>query len=110
MIPLSLLTNKNVLHVLNNSKNNRELFNKNNQVAWIADDSKTWDKFLAVFNIADGETNEANINISLKEIGIANAKITDLWTGKTIGTFSNTFSPEIKPHACGFYRISQVNK
>jgi len=103
---LSLLTNKNVLHVLNHSKNNRELFNKNNQVAWIADDSKTSDKFLAVFNIADGETKEANIDIPLKQIGITDAKITDLWTGKTIGTFSNTFSPEIKPHACGFYRIS----
>lgn len=107
---LSLLTNKNVLHVLNNSKNNRELFNKNNQVAWIADDSKTSDKFLAVFNIADGETKEANINIPLKEVGITRAKITDLWTGKTIGTFSNTFAPEIKPHACGFYRISRANK
>jgi hypothetical protein len=35
-----------------------------------------------------------------------NAKITDLWTGKDIGNFSNTFSPEIKPHGCGFYRIS----
>ena len=107
---LSLLTNKNVLHVLNNSKNNRELFYKNNQVAWIADDSKTSDKFLAVFNIADRETKEANINIPLKEIGITRAKITDLWTGKTIGTFSNTFAREIKPHTCGFYRISRANK
>ena len=107
---LSLLTNKNVLQVLNNSKNNRQLFNKNNQVAWIADDSKTSEKFLAVFNIADGETKEANIDIPLKEIGITNAKITDLWTGKTVGTFSNTFSPEIKPHACGFYRLSIYTK
>lgn len=107
---LSLLTNKNVLHVLNNSKNNRELFNENNQVAWIADDSKTSDKFLAVFNLADSETKKANINISLKEIGITNANITDLWTGKTIGTFLNTFSREIKPHACGFYRLSIYTK
>ena len=50
---LSLLTNKNVLNVLNNSRNNKQLFNKNDQVAWTADDSKTTDKYLAVFNIAD---------------------------------------------------------
>jgi alpha-galactosidase len=101
---LSLLTNKNVLHVLNNSKNNRQLFNKNNQVAWIADDSKTTDKYLAVFNIAD--TDSAAINILLKEAGINNVIITDLWTGKEIGAFSNTFSPILKPHACGFYKLT----
>ncbi|HSV11402.1 MAG TPA: glycoside hydrolase family 27 protein [Hanamia sp.] len=101
---LSLLTNKNVLHVLNNSKNNRQLFNKNNQVAWIADDSKTTDKYLAVFNIAD--TDSAAINILLKEVGINNVIITDLWTGKEIGAFSNTFSPILKPHACGFYKLT----
>ncbi|MGN6531717.1 MAG: glycoside hydrolase family 27 protein [Ginsengibacter sp.] len=103
---LALLTNKNVLHVLNNSKNNRQLFSKNNQVAWIADDTKTTDKYLAVFNIADDGTEDALINISLKEIGASDAKITDLWTGKEVGTFSNNFSPKIKPHGCGFYRLS----
>ena len=50
---LSLLTNKHVINILNNSKNNRELFNKDDKVAWIADDIKTGDKYLAVFNIAD---------------------------------------------------------
>jgi hypothetical protein len=103
---LSLLTNKNVLHVLKNSKNNRQLFSKNNQVAWVADDAKTTDKYLAVFNVADGEIKETIIDIPIKEIGIANAKITDLWTGKTIGTFSNSFSTKLKSHACGFYRLS----
>jgi alpha-galactosidase len=101
---LSLLTNKNVLHVLKNSKNNRQLFYEKNHVVWIADDSKTTDKYLAVFNIAD--TNSTPINISLKEAGINNALITDLWSGKEIGTFSNTFSPLLKPHACAFYKLS----
>ena len=50
---LSLITNKNVLNVLNNSTGNRQLFNKNDQVAWMANDPKTGDKYLAVFNTAD---------------------------------------------------------
>jgi len=50
---LSLLTNKNVLNVLKNSTNNKELFRNDSQAAWIADDSKTGDKYLALFNSAD---------------------------------------------------------
>ncbi|MHA6247154.1 NPCBM/NEW2 domain-containing protein [Pontibacter sp. CAU 1760] len=48
-----LLTNKEVLKVLNTSTNNRELFRTDEQAAWIADDPKTGDKYLALFNIAD---------------------------------------------------------
>ncbi|MDP4185717.1 MAG: NPCBM/NEW2 domain-containing protein, partial [Bacteroidota bacterium] len=50
---LSLLTNKDVLYVNKCSKNNRQLFRKDDQIAWIADDPRTGDKFLAVFNAAD---------------------------------------------------------
>ena len=50
---LSLLTNKAVMNVLNNSTNNRELFNRNDLVAWTADDPKTGDKYLALFNAQD---------------------------------------------------------
>ncbi|MEO8108634.1 MAG: NPCBM/NEW2 domain-containing protein [Ginsengibacter sp.] len=65
---LALLTNKNMLHVLNNSTNNRKLFNKNDQVAWIADDTQTKDKFLAVFNIADQEEIDENKAVWKSEI------------------------------------------
>ena len=41
------------MNVLNNSTGNKELFNKNDKVAWMADDPKTGDKYLAVFNTDD---------------------------------------------------------
>ncbi|UOG76416.1 NPCBM/NEW2 domain-containing protein [Hymenobacter tibetensis] len=50
---LSLLTNKEVLAMHSNSRNNRQLFRKNDLVAWTADDPKTGDKYLAVFNAQD---------------------------------------------------------
>ena len=50
---LSLLTNKNVLKVLNESTNNKPVFSNDEKAAWIADDPKSGDKYLAVFNIAD---------------------------------------------------------
>lgn len=50
---LSLLTNKNVLKVLNESTNNKPLFTDKDKAAWMADDPKTGAKYLAVFNTAD---------------------------------------------------------
>jgi len=52
---LSLLTNNDVLNVDKYSKNNRQLFRNNDLVAWTADDTKTGDKYLAVFNAQDDE-------------------------------------------------------
>ena len=50
---LSLITNNDVLNVLKHSTNNHELFNQDDKIAWVADDPKTGDKFLALFNSAD---------------------------------------------------------
>ncbi|HZL11292.1 MAG TPA: NPCBM/NEW2 domain-containing protein [Prolixibacteraceae bacterium] len=50
---LSLLNNKDVLYVNKYSQNNHQLFRENDLIAWVADDPKTGDKFLAVFNAQD---------------------------------------------------------
>ncbi len=47
---LSLLVNDEVIAVNQNSVNNHQLFNTNNQVAWVADVPGTKDKYLALFN------------------------------------------------------------
>jgi hypothetical protein len=50
---LSLITNKNVLDVVNKSYNNKQLFNDEEKAAWIADSPVKGQKYLAVFNKAD---------------------------------------------------------
>jgi len=50
---LSLITNKDVLRVNQQSINNKLLFNNNDLIAWTADDRKTGDKYLALFNAVD---------------------------------------------------------
>jgi len=47
---LSLLVNDEVIAVNQHSRNNHQLFNTNNQVAWVADVPESADKYLAVFN------------------------------------------------------------
>jgi hypothetical protein len=105
---LALLTNKEVLKVLNSSSNNKQLFTTNDKAAWIADDPATGDKYLAVFNIADSLTQEGDkIPIMLKDLGInTTCTITSLWTGKQLGQFSKEFSPAINRHGAGLFRIS----
>lgn len=49
----SLITNPDVLNVLKYSKNNKELFRDSKKAAWIADDTKSNAKYLALFNIED---------------------------------------------------------
>jgi len=49
---LSLLVNDEVIAVNQNSVNNRQLFNTNHQVAWVADVPGTKDKYVAVFNLS----------------------------------------------------------
>jgi hypothetical protein len=47
---LSMLTNDQVIAVDQNSTNNRQLFNKPGQAAWVADIPDSKDKYLAIFN------------------------------------------------------------
>ena len=46
------------------------------------------------------------IPINLKDLGFTSScKITDLWSGRDLGTFSGEFAPEIKRHGAGLYKL-----
>jgi len=108
---LSLLTNKNVLDINKYSKNNRQLFRKDDLIAWVADDTKSNDKFLAVFNAQDASESAGSVSIpvNLEQMDITGkCTITDEWTNQLIGTFTKEFAPVIRRHASGLYRISII--
>jgi len=101
---LSLLTNKEVLAVLNHSTDNRPVFTDPAKAAWTADATGGKDKYLAVFN-RTGQ--RAAIPVTLSALGITGpCRIRNLWTGESAGTFSGTFAPEINGHGAGLYRLS----
>ncbi len=102
---LSLLTNKDVLRVNQNSANGRQIFRENDLVAWTADDPKTGDKYLALFNASDSES-AVEMSVSFKQLGLEGSHIVkDLWTGEILGKFTNSFKQTIKRHGAGLYRI-----
>jgi hypothetical protein len=48
------------------------------------------------------------VGVELAKLGIdGNCKITNLWTGKSLGKFNGSFEQELKAHACGLYKIEQ---
>ncbi len=57
---LSLITNKDVLNVDQFSTNGKQLSRENDLIAWSADDPKTGDKYLALFNASDQKQIDEN--------------------------------------------------
>ena len=136
---LALLTNDEVLAVNRHSTNNRQLFNTNNAVAWVADVPGSNDKYVALFNTApapvpgrrrgqgaaDGSggtdpsatnapdptmTQPRGISLPLAELGLAGpARVRDLWRHKDLGTVSDQLSQTINPHGAGLYRVQPQN-
>jgi alpha-galactosidase len=90
---LSLLTNKEVLDVSKFSSNNHQLFHENDLVAWIADDPKTGDKYLALFNAQD-------------QIQIIESKAA--WKSETLSAKSGNFAADVKIDIAGAKKLYLV--
>jgi len=107
---LSLITNDEVLAVDQHSSGNHQLFNKDGQMAWIADVPGSTDKYVALFNLQDKQASAdpgASVTINLADVGLGNScKVRDLWQGKDLGASTETFSPIIPWHGAGIYRFS----
>jgi len=107
---LSLITNKDVLDVNQHSTNGKQLFRDNDFIAWTADDPKSGDKYLALFNARDSSAS-AEISVKFKLIGLTGAHaVKDLWTGENLGNFTDSFVSTINRHGAGLYRIHLKTK
>jgi hypothetical protein len=102
---IDLITNEEMLAVDQKATNSRQLFARENQIAWTSDAAGSRDKYLAVFNV--GSTGNQEIKVEWKDLGLAGSvRVRDLWAHKDLGAFqdSNTFS--IPPHGSGLYRLA----
>jgi len=107
-LTFSLLTNKEVLAVNQKSINNHEIRATGNEIVWVADDSGTGAKYVALFNINDN--NQDKIKVTWDSIGISGKyEILDLWKNKKIGKYKKEFEALINPHGCGFFKMTKKN-
>jgi hypothetical protein len=106
---LSLLTNDEVIAVNQHSSGGRQLFRKDNLIAWTADVPGSNDKYLAVFNATD--SGPATVPVSLKDMGFSGpCKVRDLWKRQDLSLIADEFTPTIPPHGAGLYRVSLAKK
>ncbi|MBD5777963.1 glycoside hydrolase family 27 protein [Pelagicoccus sp. NFK12] len=101
---LSLLTNEEVLAANKYGENPYQLYRHQTLVAWISDDSKSSDKFLALFNLADKTD---TVPVTLEQIGLGpKVALRDLWKKEDLGATEQTIRKELSAHDCAFYRVS----
>jgi hypothetical protein len=98
---LALMTNAAVLAVDQSSANNRQLSGGSSQV-WAADVPGSADRYVALFNRSAAT---ATVSLSLADLGIGSAAVTDLWSGAALGTMNTTFSRSLPAHGSGLYRL-----
>lgn len=103
---LSLLNNKEILKMHKEGSEVRQLFMENGKVAVTSKNSKTGERYLALFNLDDKET--TTVEVDLKSLGFKGTyKAKELWTGEKLKGTGNRFSQQIAPHASKVFSISK---
>lgn len=87
---MKLLTNQNVLHLLEHSHGAKEIYRCDDTIAWESEDNSEKNSYLAVFNISENQ-----INFPFSKIKDMAGKGIELWSGKTVDLSS---SIAIYPH------------
>lgn len=103
---LSLLTNEEVLRVLNYSHDGRQIFRYGNHIGWIAVDDETGESYVALFNTGSLED---QIEIQLNSFGLLDRyKVKDLWSHKEIGDVSRILISSILPHGARLFKLTKI--
>ena len=101
---LSLITNREILAVNQSSLNNRELFNRGTQIAWVANVPGSKEKYVALFNLGDGA---AEMRVGCREIGLQTdrCQARDLWQATDLGVFQNDIRAKVNSHGAVMLRV-----
>jgi hypothetical protein len=104
---LSPMANDEVLDVDQKATASRQLFAKENRVAWVADAPGSRARYVAVFNL--GDTAEEQVSVNWADVGLgAKCAVRNLWARKDMGTVENGQVFRVNPHAAALYRVTPV--
>lgn len=108
---LSLLTNPEVLDLLCETHESKQICRDDRHAAWYSIDRKTGKSCIALFNLCD---EIARVGISLKEAELeaagivmksSNGTVTELWSGQEEKIEDGKLSAEIEPHGVRLYKL-----
>ena len=102
---ISLLTNREVLEVLLHSTDNRQLYRRDECVAWTALDADDT-QYLAHFNL---RAEPAQIETTLDELQLAGQyRLRDLWEGEDCGSVDQRIRTEVPAHGAKLLKLSRI--
>lgn len=104
---LSLLTNKNVLKMHKEGTDVRQLYQQDKKLAITSKNRKNGDIYLALFNISDEKQNR-EVKVNLSDLGLQKCKVTEMWYGKKMGTYSDEISVRLRPHESVLLKLKKV--
>lgn len=107
---LSLLTNRELLSLLDEHCHGEQLWRNDASAAWKNVHSETGELHAALFNLDD---KEQIIELSLEELyGAApeavSFALTELWTKETLQITDGCIRAAVPPHGCKVYRVSET--
>jgi alpha-galactosidase len=101
---LSLLTNPEVLRVLNHTHSNKPLFRNGNSIVWTAED-EDGGMYLAVFNTG---LEEASIETSFSKLGLTGTYILrDVWKRENIGQEARSIVLLVPDHGARLLKLER---
>lgn len=102
---LSLLTNKNVLKMHNESTGVKQLFQKDGKIAVTSKNAKDGSVYLALFNISDKASQ--NVSVNLSDLGITGpAEVLNMWTGEKAKITLKELGKDLQPHSSVLYQLN----
>lgn len=96
----SLITNRAVLNMHNNSTDVRQLFQSEDKLAITSKDPKSGATYLAIFNISDSDNVHINVDIKSLRLKRKNARIDNLWTGESEVNKKDRITRILPKHGC----------
>lgn len=105
---MSLLTNVDVLTLISESRNNRQIYERRDSRVWIADIEGSDAKYIGLFNLKD---DDAQVLFELFWDGLSGRySYVDLWDDSKFGVIEERFTVELKAHEGRLYKITPLNK
>lgn len=95
---LSLLTNRKVLEMHEQSEGVRQLFLRNGQLAVASNNKSHKASYLALFNLSDS-TQKMKVDLKTNRIQ-RRSIVEDLWSGQKEALRGNKVEVKLQPHAC----------
>ena len=109
---LSLITNPAVLRLATHGRNPRQLERGrekgSERAVWASDDAEDGSRYLALFNLSDGERAVPVPPGAFIGLG-GEIRLTELWTGASFGASAGTFPAiPIPPHGALLYKLESL--